>query len=125
MIHERFKLFLKKNNVFYNSQFGFRKSHSTQHAIVEIVSEIQVNLDTGLFTCGIFIDLKKAFDTVDHSTLLDKLAYYGVRGIMNDWPVRILSSLRRTKTTQINHFNKSEKEPTLCGVPQGFVLGPL
>ena len=58
---------------------------STQHAILDIVNTIQSNMDKRLFTCGIFIDLKKAFDTVDHTVLLNKLYHYGIRGITNDW----------------------------------------
>ena len=58
---------------------------STQHAIVDIVNSIQRNIDNKLFTSGIFLDFKKAFDTVDHSILLRKLSHYGIRGPVNDW----------------------------------------
>ena len=75
-----------------------------------------------LFSCGVFIDLKKAFDTVHHEILLQKLCYYGFRGIINDWFSSYLNG--RTQTTQIgNHISK--KVTTTCGVPQGSVLGPL
>ena len=67
--------FIEKNKLFSLSQYGFRKSHSTHHAILDIVNTIQTNmpLDKRLFSYGVFIDLKKAFDTVDHKILLDKL----------------------------------------------------
>ena len=79
-------------------------------------------MDNKLFSCGIFIDLKKAFDTVDHSILLNKLNHYGVRGIVNDWFSSYL--FKRTQTTVINSFI-SDKEIVPCGVPQGSVLSPL
>ena len=63
----------------------FRDKHSTQHVILDILNTIQSNMDKLLFTCGILMDLKKAFDTVDHSILLNKLYHYGIRGIINDW----------------------------------------
>ena len=65
--------FIEKNNLFSRSQYEFRKAHSTQHAILDIVNTIQTNMDNHLFSCGVFIDLKKAFDTVDRKILLDKL----------------------------------------------------
>ena len=68
-----------------SSQCGFRKQHSNQHAIHDIVNEIYKNMDNKEITCGIFIDLKKAFDTVDHKILLSKLYYYGIRGTVYDW----------------------------------------
>ena len=68
------------------------------------------------------IDLQKAFDTVDHSILLHKLNHYGIRGVVNDWFLSYLSG--RVQTTQIGSYI-SQKEKTLCGVPQGSVLGPL
>ena len=75
-----------------------------------------------MFSCGVFIDLQKAFDTVNHSILLHKLSHYGIRGIVNDWFCSHLS--KRIQTTQVGpHI--SRKESTLCGVPQGSVLGPL
>ncbi len=75
-----------------------------------------------LFTCNIFIDLQKAFDTVNYSILLEKLHRYGIRGIINDWFSSYL--LGRIQTIQMG-VNISDKEETISGVPQGSVLGPL
>lgn len=65
-------------------QYGLRDQRSTEHAILDIASKIQENMDKGMFSWGVFIDLQNAFDTVDHYILLQKLKYYGVRGIIND-----------------------------------------
>ena len=79
-------------------------------------------MDKKLFSCGVFIDLKNAFDTVNHTILLDKLNYYGFRGIVNQWFSSYLSN--RTQSTEIgSHI--SSKLNINCGVPQGSVLGPL
>ena len=75
-----------------------------------------------MFSCGVFIDLQKAFDTVNHSILLHKLSHYSIRGTVNDWFSSYLSN--RIQTTQVGS-HVSRKESTLCGVPQGSVLGPL
>ena len=77
-------------------------------------------MDKGVFSCDVFIDLQKAFDTVDHAILLQKLFHYGVRGIVNDWFPSYL--INRVQTTQIGS-HVSENQNTLCGVPQGSVLG--
>ena len=116
------KSFIDRNCILNTSQYGFRESHSTKHAILDTVSAIQKNMDKGLYSSGIFIDLKKAFDTVDHNILLNKLNHYGFRGIINNWLKSYLSN--RTQTTKIeNHV--SIKLFNECGVPQGSVLGPL
>ena len=73
LVNKRLKSFLEVNDVFYESQYGFREKHSTQHAILYIVNTIQGNMDKGMYSCGIFIDLKKAFDTVNHTLLLKKI----------------------------------------------------
>ena len=122
LVYKRLKSFLEVNDVFYKSQYGFREKPSTQHAILDIVNKIQSNMDKGMYSCGIFIDLKKAFDTVDHTLLLKKLYHYGVRGIVNDWFSSYLDG--RSQVTQIGEYT-SEKVINPCGVPQGSVLGPL
>lgn len=122
IMYKRMQIFIDDNNILSSSQYGFREAHSTEHAILDIVSTIQTHMDKGLFSCGVFIDLKKAFDTVDHSILLDKLDYYGFRGTMNLWFKSYLSN--RSQTTEIDGY-VSEESVTAYGVPQGSVLGPL
>ena len=85
LIFNRMESFIEKNNLFSPFQYGFRKAKLTQHAILDIVNTIQTNMDKHLFSCGVFIDLKKAFDIVDHKSLLDKFYHYGFRGIKNKW----------------------------------------
>ena len=85
LIHRRLNSFLEQNNIFYPSQFGFRDRHSTSHALIEITDKIMKACDQGLFACGVYLDLKKAFDTVNHDTFLSKLHHYGIRTKANDW----------------------------------------
>ena len=122
LMYKRLKSFIDKNDMLFKSQYGFRNNYCTQHAILDILNKIQSNVDKKLYSCGIFIDLKKAFDTVDHNVLLCKLHHYGIRGIINAWFSSYLSC--RTQSTQIGS-TVSNKETILCGVPQGSVLGPL
>ena len=77
--------FLNSNNLLYLRQYGFRKNMSTSMAIMELVENITTAMDNGKFTIGVFIDLKKAFDTVDHSILVTKLDHYGIRGVAKQW----------------------------------------
>ena len=99
---------MNKHDIFNQSQYGFREQRSTEHAILDIVSKIQANIDKGMFSCGIFIDLQKAFDTVDHSILLLKLNHYGIRGVINDWFSSYLSD--RVQTTQIGPYTYPKKK---------------
>ena len=74
-----------KHNILFENQFGFRSNHNTDHAILSIVDKIQKAIDNRDYSCGVFLDFSKAFDTVNHKTLLKKLEHYGIRGIANDW----------------------------------------
>ena len=86
--------------IFCLQQYGFREGFSTEHAIVDIVSAIQCNMYKRLITCGIFIDLKKAFDIVNHQIFLNKLNRYGFCGIINNWFESFLCN--RSQTLEIN-----------------------
>ena len=85
LIHCRLNLFLEQSNCLYPFQFGFRLNYSTNNALMTIVESIQKQLDAGNYTTGVFVDLKKAFDTVDHNILLEKIDYYGIRGVAKNW----------------------------------------
>ena len=99
VVYKRMINYIDKHDLLYSSQYGFRKGHSTQHGILDIVNDIQTNMNRKLFTCGVFIDLKKAFDTVDHNILLNKFSYYGFREIVNEWFSPYLKN--RTQSTQV------------------------
>ena len=75
-MYKRMQSFTEKNCILSPSQYGIRQKHSTEHAILDIVNTIQLNMDTKLFSCGVFSDLQKAFDTVDHEILHQNLYHY-------------------------------------------------
>ena len=83
-MYKRLYTFLNENNVIYNLQFGFRQQYFTSHALINIPENIRKALDDGNIVCGVFVDLQKAFDSVDHKILLAKLNHYGIRGVSND-----------------------------------------
>ena len=122
IMHKKLYHFLEENNILFKKQFSFRKNNSTVYALIEITEKIKKSIDSGLYGCGIFIDLRKAFDTVNHDILLMKLQHYGIRSNMLSWFKSYLTD--RKQFVSFNGQN-SETLETNCGVPQGSVLGPL
>ena len=85
LMHKRLYNFLEENDILYEKQYGFRKNNSTIFALIEITEKIKESIDNKKFGCGIFIDLRKAFDTVNHDILLRKLDHYGIRDNALNW----------------------------------------
>ena len=122
IMYTRLHSFLNSSEIIYKCQFGFRKHYSTNYALLCIVEQIRNSLHKKMFTCGIFIDLEKAFDTVNHQILLSKLYRYGIRGVSNKWFHSYLSN--RHQKDSLNG-ESSSRLPITCGVPQGSIYGPL
>ena len=122
VIYARLYSFFSSQNLLYDKQFGFRKFHSTNHAINHSVTHVTNEVNKKKHVLGIFIDLSKAFDTIDHDSLIYKLDRYGIRGNPNALIKSYLS-----KRTQITDCLDQKSSPlnVLFGVPQGSVLGPL
>ena len=122
LIYKHLYGFLEAKKVIFTQQFGFRKNYSTSQTLLNISQKIMDALDKGNYACGVFVDLQKAFNTVDHEILLKKLYHYGIRGIA--------LSLFRSYLTGRSQFVsldgiRSVDKVTRHGVPQGSVLGPL
>ena len=116
-------IFLNKYSILSCNQYGFRKNHSTAYALIQLYDKLSDAIDKGNVTLGLFIDLSKAFDTVNHDILLAKLEFYGVRGVALEWFESYLSC--RSQFVQYNGYSSSSKY-IKCGVPQaGSILGPL
>ena len=122
IMQNRLIKFLTKYHILYNYQFGFRQGYSTNLALVEIMEKIHFDLDDGNFVFGIYLDLSKAFDTVNHNILIQKLYHYGIRSHALSWFESYLTN--RKQYVSINKF-KSEEKHIPIGVPHGSVLGPL
>ena len=122
LIYNRMIKFITKYNILSPCQFGFRSGHSTSHAIVDLVHAISSHLNAGENVAGIFIDISKAFDSLNHKIILMKIHAYGFRGIIHSWLSSYLGS--RYQFVEINKIKSSLASISL-GVPQGSVLGPL
>ena len=118
----RLMSFFEKNKIITSKQFGFLKRHSTEHAILDLKEFIMESLSKKKITAVLFLDLKKAFDTVSHKILLKKLHHYGIRGVPHDLLKSYLSD--RQQYTSIDGTN-SGLDFIRWGVPQGSVLGPI
>ena len=121
-VHAQLYGYLNENGLICENQSGFRSSHSTETSLLNVVDYILSNMDSGKLTGAIYIDLSKAFDTVDHVLLLEKLSKFGVNGLELDWMKNYLAD--RMQRTNING-HLSEASPVQIGVPQGSILGPL
>ena len=122
IMYNRIYNYLTANNILYNKQFGFQKQHSTEHAIIQLTNEILNSFEQNLLTLGVFIDLSKAFDTVDHSILITKLDHYGIKGKTLNW---FKSYLKYRSQCVCLESDSSDFKEISCGVPQGSILGPL
>ena len=128
VIYKRTYNFLEKHNILFQSQYGFRTKHSCADAIAELIGEITKNKENGLYTAGIFLNLSKAFDTLPHKILLNKMPKYGICGSMNAWFTSYLNarSLKvKCNVASDNTTIYSMKKEIKIGTPQGSCLGPL
>ena len=122
LMYKRLIKYVEKNKILSKHQYGFRKNRSTELAVIELVDKITKAIDKGEYTIGIFLDLSKAFDMINHKILIKKLEHYGIRGICLKWFENYLENRK-----QIVKYNqvKSKEMIITSGVPQGSILGPL
>ena len=122
LMYKRLYQFLDSFEVLYPLKFGFREKHSTSLAILCLTETIKHSMDNGRIGCGVFLDLQKAFDTVNHNILLHKLEHYGIRGNVLSWFQSYLTG--RSQYVSVNGHVPTTL-PIICGVCHGSILGPL
>ena len=122
LVCNQLRSFMKENNIIIDEQSGFRPYHSTETILLDSTNEWLYNMDKGLINGVLFLDLKKAFDTVNHKILLTKLEMYGIRGCSLEWFRSYF--MNRRQVCAINGKLSDEKQIN-CGVPQGSNLGPF
>ena len=122
VIHDQMQNYLDKNKILYPYQSGFRSKYSTNSALTYLTNFVSEGFDKGIYTGMILIDLQKAFDTIDHSLLLEKMTFFGFSEKTISWFKSYL-----TGRTFIVFVNEKKSNPGIlsCGVPQGSILGPL
>ena len=122
IVYNQLSSYLSENNILSQYQSGFQSFHSTLTALLEATDNWAFNIDRGYVNAVVFLDLKKAFDTVNHPILLSKLYSYGVKG--NAYELLSCYLNKRTQKCAVNGV--LSKSCTLtCGIPQGTILGPL
>ena len=122
LVFNRCISFLNKHIILFENQFGFRLKHSTNMSVIKLVDKIVNAANNNEMTTGIFLDLSKAFDTIKHDILVDKMAHYGFRGIALDWFKSYLTN--RKQFVEYNN-RKSTIRLINSGMPQGSILGPI
>ena len=116
LMYNRLLAHINANNLLYKFQFGFRNKHSPNLAMIYLIDKISNALQNGDLVLGLFLDFSKAFDTVDHDILLDKLEFYGIRGCAHDWFKSYLTN--RKQFVEFDSHTSSLLSIT-CGVPRG------
>ena len=122
-MYNRVYAHVTSNGLLYEKQFGFQSQNCTERAILQLTKEIYESFEKNEYTLGVFVDLSKAFDTVNHNILLMKLEYFGLKNKYINWFKSYLSN--RQQFVSYDNNKQSRNKNINCGVPQGSILGPL
>ena len=122
LVHTRMTSFISRYKIIKTNQFGFQKNKNTSDAILEFLENVYESFDNNNYYLSIYLDFSKAFDTISHNILLDKLDFVGFRGPIHSWIRSFLSN--RSQYVEVGGSNSCSL-PVTIGVPQGSTLGPL
>ena len=122
LVFNRCMDYINKNNLLNEKEFGFRSNYSIYMAVIKLVDKITNAVERNEPTLGIFLDLSKAFDTINHNVLLYKLEYYSFRGVAPEWFKNFVSNRKQFVRYRMHD---SDHEIINQGDPQGIILGPL